>query len=282
MSCKKYFAQIRVCETCGKEFISTEDEEMRFAKRGQAFNCSPECKKICHYKRVSNSVKSTFNDPVRGEEVRNKMKKTCLEKYGTESAWASDVVKDKIRKTILNKYGVDHLSKSKEIQEIKKANSLIKWGVEHPISAKEVRDKSISTMIERYGVDHFPQSPVSAGEIEIADFIKSIYNGDVIRNTRSVLGGKELDIYIPDKKLAIEFCGAYWHSDVNLKEFHRIELSEAQSYHFNKFLACAKLGIRLLTIWDFDWDLRRDVWCSMLKSILGVQQERVYARDVVL
>lgn len=51
-------------------------------------------------------------------------------------------------------------------------------------------------------------------EIELQSFIESIYKGPIIKNDRKVLDGKELDVYLPEKNLAIEFNGLYWHSDL--------------------------------------------------------------------
>ena len=42
---------------------------------------------------------------------------------------------------------------------------------------------------------------------QIYEFIKSIYAGDVICDTRKVISPLELDIYIPDLRIAIEFDG---------------------------------------------------------------------------
>lgn len=50
----------------------------------------------------------------------------------------------------------------------------------------------------------------SKGEIEVREYIKSIYSGEIISNDRIQLGGKELDIYLPELKLAFEYDGTYW------------------------------------------------------------------------
>ena len=52
----------------------------------------------------------------------------------------------------------------------------------------------------------------SKGEIELTEYIKSIYLEEIMENTRDFLGGKELDIYLPDIQLAIEYNGNYWHA----------------------------------------------------------------------
>ena len=51
-------------------------------------------------------------------------------------------------------------------------------------------------------------------EQEIADYISTFYAGDLIRNDRKVLKGKELDLFYPEARIAIEFNGDYWHSDI--------------------------------------------------------------------
>ena len=49
-------------------------------------------------------------------------------------------------------------------------------------------------------------------EDEIFNYIKTIYNWNIVLNSRDIISPYELDIFIPDKKIAIEFNGIYWHS----------------------------------------------------------------------
>jgi G:T-mismatch repair DNA endonuclease (very short patch repair protein) len=67
-------------------------------------------------------------------------------------------------------------------------------------------------------------------EREVYEFILSLYNKEIIRNDRTVLNGKELDIYLPDYNLAIEFNGLYWHSEDYV----------GKNYHLNKTIECEK------------------------------------------
>ena len=84
----------------------------------------------------------------------------------------------------------------------------------------------------------------SKGEIEMCEYIKSIYSGEIIENSRKLIGGKELDIYIPELKLAFEYNGDYWH-----------EIAEERDpgYHENKRNACKERGIELIEIWESKW-----------------------------
>jgi hypothetical protein len=62
-------------------------------------------------------------------------------------------------------------------------------------------------------------------------------------NNRDILPNRtELDIFVPSKNVAIEINGVYWHTDKFLDT----------NAHYSKTLACKKLGIKLLHIWDLD------------------------------
>lgn len=84
----------------------------------------------------------------------------------------------------------------------------------------------------------------SKGEKELCDFIKSIYPGEILENTRKFIGRKELDIYLPELKLALEYNGEYWH------QFHE---EKELGYHKNKQKACKENGIKLIEVWENDW-----------------------------
>ena len=89
----------------------------------------------------------------------------------------------------------------------------------------------------------FDEFSSSQCEREIADYISTFYSGELIRNDRAVLNGKELDLYYPEKKIAIEFNGDYWHSE----EFKSVD------YHYNKLKLCLDRGIILVSIFESAW-----------------------------
>jgi hypothetical protein len=64
-------------------------------------------------------------------------------------------------------------------------------------------------------------------EQEVLSYIQSF--GFEAHSTRKVIAPKEIDIYIPELRLGIEYCGLYWHCDQNKPE---------KKYHFNKMKAC--------------------------------------------
>jgi len=109
---------------------------------------------------------------------------------------------------------------------------------------------------------------VSSGELEVLDFIKEIYKGQIFSNSREIIPPKELDIYLPYIEYAIEYNGVYWHSSRKLPN----------DYHSEKLKDCQKAGIKLFQIWDLDWEKKKDIIKSMLRSQILKDNYKIYAR----
>jgi len=109
----------------------------------------------------------------------------------------------------------------------------------------------------------------SEHEIEVAEWL--LQQGiETIRNDRTVLEGLELDIYSPTHRIAIEFNGAFWHTDTKLTHAR---------IHEHKANVAEKAGIRLITIWDFDWLRHRPLVERMLRNAFNLSEApAVYAR----
>lgn len=108
----------------------------------------------------------------------------------------------------------------------------------------------------------------SRAEQEIADHYKNL---KMIKNDRDILKGKELDLYFPEKQVAIEYCGLYWHSDANERIY--------SAYHREKMDNCNKKGIQLLTIFEDEWLTKKQICLSRINNALGINQKRIYARQ---
>lgn len=111
---------------------------------------------------------------------------------------------------------------------------------------------------------------VSNAEKELYSFVSNTYDGEIQNNVRNIIPPYELDIYIPDKNVAIEFNGTYWHSS----------LYKDADYHYNKSSACEEKGIRLIHIWEYEWinERQRPILENIIKSALGVIEEKIPAR----
>lgn len=85
-------------------------------------------------------------------------------------------------------------------------------------------------------------------------------------------GWRELDLYIPEHKLAIEVNGLYWHSEANGKQ---------SDYHYQKTVECKRKGIRLLHFWENEVSEKTDLVMSMIEQRLG-KSKRLYARKLTV
>ena len=96
-------------------------------------------------------------------------------------------------------------------------------------------------------------------EQDIADYISTFYSGERIRNSRDIISPLELDLYYPDKKIAIEFNGDYFHSDNH----------KPAEYHLNKYLLCRSKDILLVSIFESFWDNDKDAIKLYLKDLFN-------------
>ena len=154
-----YYNDITKCPVCN--FCGNKVEFISFTKG---------YKKFCSAKCSANS-----------DETRNKAKKTCLKKYGTENPSKSKHIKNKItntktkryndknfnnrnkaKQTCLERYGVENYSLTNTYKDKFKQTCLEKYGAENYSSTKECRDKVKQTCLERYGVEN----PFAAEEIK--------------------------------------------------------------------------------------------------------------------
>jgi G:T-mismatch repair DNA endonuclease (very short patch repair protein) len=108
------------------------------------------------------------------------------------------------------------------------------------------------------------ESYASAGEGEVATWIESL-GFAVQRNTRAALATRlEIDIFIPAANLGIEFNGCYWHSDKVEKNKRKHEFKHA----------CANTdGIRLMTVWDTDWQHKQAIVKRQIAHALGATDD---------
>ena len=235
------------------------------------------------------------------EVIKQKTKETNIKKYGVEFPSQSSQIRNKIISNNIKKYGVKYPSM---LEENRKNNSekydrefhnekiknkfkdrgyIIldflndnKLKIKHPDGHIFIGDRGLLNTRFNYGIELSTKllpikSTISNYEIEIQKFIKTLLiNCDF--NNRTVLNGKELDIYFPDNCLAIEFNGLYWHS----------ELFKDKNYHLNKTEQCEKQNIQLLHIFEDEWIYKQDIVKSIIKNKLGLNKNKIYARKCVI
>lgn len=119
---------------------------------------------------------------------------------------------------------------------------------------------------------------VSKLEKELRKEIQNFYKGEIIFNKRDILNGKELDIFIPEKNIAIELNGVLWHS-FGTSWPNNVDLEkEEKEKHYKKYKKCESLGIQLLQFTDLDYYNKKDIILNIIKSKLGIYNKEIYAR----
>lgn len=263
---------------------------------------------ISQNENVKNKIKETNLErygkehATQSKQVKEKTKNTNLKKWGVEYPILTKEVKDKARKTLLNNYGVEHPLYSNEVLnkvKITKENKINFAKSQNLLTVDELsmkfnrHDKTILNAVERLNIsvvrfnrdehyyinesdlpilsDFFSKTDAcgkSYSEKELVDFVKSICSDEVMENTKRIISPKELDIYIPKMKLAIEYNGLHWHDENHVDK----------NYHLVKTNMCNEKGIDLIHVFEDDWLEHKEIVKSMIASRLGVYKEKIFAR----
>ena len=88
------------------------------------------------------------------DEIKQKVKQTCLERYGVDSYNKTKECKEKTKQTCLERYGVEYSGQSNRCKEKIRQTCLERYGVDNPLKSKKIRNKGKQTCLERYGVDN--------------------------------------------------------------------------------------------------------------------------------
>lgn len=223
---------------------------------------------------------------------------TNRKNYGTDFPMQNEDTKANFCKVSLEKYGVDNPFKNPEFVE---KNVRHHRELHFDIFVKLMNAKMIDVLstkeqyVDNYiklkcrqcgheweqevdGSQHIrcencASKYTSIPEKQVFEFVQSIYKGRIVENTRKILSGKrELDIYIPEKNLAIEYNGNWFHSAEK----------RGDKFHQEKTLECERLGIRLIHIFQWEWHYDRPKMEALIKSALGIFDHTIYARQCVV
>jgi hypothetical protein len=285
-----------LCKECGTT-LKFKNEYRTFC----SYKCASKNIEVKEMRLQTNNVRYGGNAPMCSDDIKHKAVTTSLSKYHTEyhqqsvegrqvrydtnkiryggiSPFSCKTIQQKISDTCYTRTGWHHFSNSHIPIEIHKLLNNPEWlNIEHNIKAKTIQKIAnelnvsthcILTYFKKYNVN-ITRFNISSEHNEILQFIQSITNSNILVNNRDVINPSELDIYIPELKLAFEINGVYWHSELNGRD---------KSYHINKTNMCAEVGVRLLHIWDWEWIHKKNIVESRIQNILG-HSTKIYARN---
>ena len=175
---------------------------------------------------------------------------------------------NKANKILECKESLLSLYETSTMQDIAKSLGISKGTVSRWIDTHKIESKAPNSYERKI-------KKVSNEENELFNYIKSIYDKEIIQSNRSVLNGKEIDIYIPDKKLAIEYDGLYSHHYRPWED--KDCLKKNINYHLSKTLECEKQSIQLLHFYSDEWSFKQSIVKNIIKSKLGLN-DKIYAR----
>ena len=251
---------------------------------GNAPICSDEIKnkiKKTHLEKYG--VDNLFKD-------KDYIKTKTIEKYNVDHIAKLDSTKEKIKNTNHIKYGVSSPLKLPNVRQLSEDKKTEKFYIKYTsldvinYTGKTItikcdcceNDYEIERSLLNYRFENiinpcticYPVNELkSLKEKQICEFLDEL-NIKYIKGDRTLLKGQELDIFIPDYNLAIEFNGLFWHSDKFIEN----------NYHYNKTKDCNKLNIRLVHIFEDEWTYNSSIVKSRLKTLLGLTQTRIFAR----
>lgn len=236
------------------------------------------------------------------EEVKQKIKQTNLDRYGVENILLSEKYRERIKNTTLEKYGVENPLQSKEIrQKIKNTYltnnfpNVIKYFADKETTEdflkKNYNEKTtliqlskdtgvsrtvVGQYIHKYGLEDYIEydCKVSQPEKDIVEYLTSKGITNIVQSDRTVLDGKEIDIFLPDYNVGIEFNGDYWHS----------ELKRDKRYHYDKSMLANSKGVFLYHIFSHEWadEEKRIRILNHLDNILHLNENKIYARKCMI
>ena len=142
----QYNIEVRpVCVICGNpvKFLN--------GKKNQLFNktCCKEHANMLDGITVKKVLKDIYSDVNKKQEINNKIRETCLLKYGDEH-YSNRI---KAKETCLQRYGVSSPLKSEIFKQKSKETCLQRYGVEYTGQIPEKIEKTHKVCLEKYGVD---------------------------------------------------------------------------------------------------------------------------------
>ena len=183
-------------------------------------------------------------------EIKSKKRETAQASFGVDCVFQAAPVKSKIiaANTKICDIPEDFVAKhqNKTTKEIADYYGCKSCAVRHYIINNGIDD----SFLNKVNVSHY--------ENDIADILRALGVKNIKMRERGILDGQEIDIYLPDYKLGIEFNGDYWHS---------VKFVEP-GYHQSKTKLAESKGIYLMHIFEKYWNEDQELVISKIKNYL--------------
>lgn len=221
---------------------------------------------------AKNARKILYNDKETVDKLVNQVRNTKKEKHGDANYNNPTKIKETFRKRYPIEYWCERYNNS-NLQILADKEELSKlykvYSIPELAEQFNVHIQTVYKYLNKFDL----RDPFSSSEeTEIVTFLRSLGISNIVRNTRKLLPSKkEIDIYLPEYSIAIEYNGVYWHHE---------DISHiTRSYHYDKFLECRNMDIQLITIFSNFWRSNKNLVKNILINKLGLSKKKISARQ---
>lgn len=120
-------------------------------------------------------------------------------------------------------------------------------------------------------------SNTSRVEDKIATFVSEL-GFEVKQNCREILDGKQIDVFVPSKKVGIQINGLLWHSFGTSYPNNANMEKACKDNHNWKYKKCSEKGIHLLQFSDDEVINKWQIVKSIISNKLGVCLTKIHGR----
>lgn len=218
--------------------------------------------------------------------VHNKIRTEVKASKQAITAQQQQEINQRRAATMVERYGVSYNSQRPDIQHVwrrprvhEQAAELLQdpqWLTENYVTRRRTLTDIGDELGVYYGtVAHWARQHglkirqvVNRSQVEdrIAEWLQD-QGANVSQGDWDLLGNRELDIVLPDHKVAIEVNGLFWHS-----WNPAIGTAEDRQRHTVKQQLCTQKGLRLIQITDWHWAHQTQCVQSVLRTALGLNR----------
>ena len=125
-------------------------------------------------------------------------------------------------------------------------------------------EQEASSHIMGCGCPYCAHSSFSEAEEEIANELER--RGVIVeKRNRDIIDGKELDIVVPDKRIAIEYDGMIWHSE---------KFNKDRWYHLNKTIKANNAGYGLIHVFESEYLSNKQLVIDKILHLVGLNKNK--------
>jgi len=271
--------------------------------------------KVAYSQTEEYKSKVRKHSPEEKEEISKKIKETCQEKYGTDNVFSVKEFQEKQKQTLIKNYNIEYPLQKKEFAEKAKQTNIERYGenyaqeITKETSYNRVKERLKEYVIPQFSLEDYegvektyswkcakcgeifednadngrvprckkcyPVSYEEGPQKEINDFIENL-GFKTLTNKRNIIPPYEIDIFIPEKNIAIEYHGLYWHSEQRLKD------RDGKNYHLNKLKLAQQNNIRLIQIFEDEFLNKKEIVLNRIKHMLGIYERKIGGRQTTI